>query len=75
MLQLPDAKAGTEPWFELPYVAAAVPEALLSEWEACRPSPELALPPRNTYLPKDFSLRADAAPQACTLMLASNRWI
>ncbi len=57
-------KSGTEPWFELPYVAAAVPEALLSEWEACAPSPELTLAPRNTYLPADFSLRADAAMQA-----------
>ena len=63
-LQLPDVKSGTEPWFELPFVAAAVPEALLSEWEACTPSPELALPPRNSYLPTDFSLRAEAAMQA-----------
>ena len=64
ILQLPDTKSDTEPWFDLPYVATSVPKALLADWEAAVPSPELALPPRNSYLPSDFSLRGAHADEA-----------
>jgi len=70
-MQLPDAKSDVEPWFELPYVAASVPEELLADWESRVPSPELTLPPRNTYLPADFSLRGGPADGAAQVLTAT----
>jgi secreted Zn-dependent insulinase-like peptidase len=55
---------GEEPWFGLPYAHAPLPEALLRRWEQAPPSPDIALPPRNDYLPSDFSLRCDDADAA-----------
>ncbi|KAG2448487.1 hypothetical protein HYH02_006378 [Chlamydomonas schloesseri] len=49
----------TEPWFGLQVVVAQLPDSLCAEWALQPPLPELALPPRNPYLPKDFSLRCD----------------
>lgn len=43
----------------MPYVAAAIPQQLLQQWtivEAAK-QPELHLPPRNSFIPTDFSLR------------------
>jgi len=52
-----------EPWFELPYVAAAIPQSTLDAWDGIGAtySPELALPPRNDFIPTDFSLRSQEA--------------
>ncbi|KAK9808961.1 hypothetical protein WJX72_007074 [[Myrmecia] bisecta] len=60
-------KAGStqsvEPWFDLPYMQLDVPKELLEEWSAgTASSPDLVLPPRNQYIPSDFSLRCDDNP-------------
>lgn len=51
-----------EPWMGVPYSTAPVPPALLAAWarppaaqRAAWPQ-DLALPPRNSYIPTDFSL-------------------
>ena len=56
----------TEPWFELPYVTASIPTGLLQEWDGAGSNvcPELDLPPRNDFIPTDFSLRCEEAPRA-----------
>ncbi len=61
MLQMPDAEEGNEPWFQLAYVSATLPQSLLSEWATAQPAPELALPMRNEFIASDFALVADQA--------------
>ena len=47
-----------EPWFEIPYRAERLDGSILERWEQSEGAVEgLALPPRNLYIPKDFSLR------------------
>ncbi|KAG2444954.1 hypothetical protein HXX76_001690 [Chlamydomonas incerta] len=53
------AREETEPWFGLQVVVAQLPDALCAEWASQPALPELTLPPRNPYLPTDFSLRCD----------------
>eukprot|EP00887_Chlorella_sp_A99_P000580 scaffold17.g580.t1 len=65
---MPGATAATEPWFGFPYIEAPLPVELLAAWEQARqtaqPSAELALPPRNDYIPLDFSLCCEDASEA-----------
>ncbi|KAK9820983.1 hypothetical protein WJX81_000873 [Elliptochloris bilobata] len=55
----PGAQASTEPWFNIPYVAAPVPGELLDTWAAAGGSSTsgLALPQHNEFIATDFSLR------------------
>lgn len=45
----------------IPGVAFPLVQDLLAKWENPEPSPLLALPPRNEYIPRDFTLRGEAA--------------
>ena len=53
----------TEPWFDVPFAQCPVPAACLAAWqeawESRSPRADLALPPRNEFLPSDFSLRSE----------------
>lgn len=60
----PGAGEGVEPWFDFPFVQAQLPADVLRSWAAAAPSPDIALPPRNDYLPTDFELRCEAAGAA-----------
>ena len=60
-----------EPWFDVPYAAEPLPDALVERWEAeagagalrsetreeADKYPALAMPPRNEFLPTDFTLQ------------------
>lgn len=58
------ATRATEPWFNVPFCYQTVSPELLARWEKPEPSPLLALPPKNEYIPRDFSLRGPAAAAA-----------
>jgi len=54
----------TERWMGVPYTVTPLPQAWLTEWTFPEPASlphDLALPPRNTYIPTDFSLVPDAS--------------
>ncbi|GAQ85219.1 Insulinase (Peptidase family M16) family protein [Klebsormidium nitens] len=53
-----------EPWFEVPYTVEPLPNDLLQTWSQ-PPGVDSALkmPPRNEYIPLDFSLRAEKEPE------------
>ena len=55
-----------EPWFGTSYVSSPVAPALLTQWGSASPSPELQLPPKNDFIPTDFSLRSDDTATAST---------
>lgn len=55
-----------EPWFGMPYVSSPIAPALLTQWGSTTPSPELQLPPKNDFIPTDFSLRSDGTATAST---------
>lgn len=55
-----------EPWFGMPYVSSPIAPALLTQWGSTPPSPELQLPPKNDFIPTDFSLRSDDTATAST---------
>ena len=55
-----------EPWFGVPYVSSPISPALLTQWGSTPPSPELQLPPKNDFIPTDFSLRSDDTATAST---------
>ena len=57
-------RTGEEPWFKFPYAAAALPAATVEAWAAAPRPADLALPPKNEYLPSDFTLRCDEAGTA-----------
>ncbi|GFR39667.1 hypothetical protein Agub_g138, partial [Astrephomene gubernaculifera] len=52
-----------EPWFGLEVTSLELPPDLVRGWAQQPPLPELALPPRNPYLPQDFSLRCEDPEQ------------
>ena len=60
-----------EPWFKIPYSEQELPPGVLEAWRSYPAVPELQLPPRNDFLPTDFSLVAPtpeeeaAAQRAC----------
>jgi len=60
-----------EPWFKIPYDERELGPEVLAGWRDHPPVPELRLPPRNDFLPSDFSLVAPtpdddaAAARAC----------
>ena len=45
-----------EPWFKIPYSERELPPEVLEAWSSHPAVPELQLPPRNDFLPTDFSL-------------------
>jgi nardilysin len=47
-----------EEWFNFPYAVANVPEKLIEQWKTVTPGNDLCLPPKNNYLPTDFSLKS-----------------
>lgn len=53
----------TEPWFGMEAVAMQLPGSLCACWESADVAPDLALPPRNAYIPTDFRLKGAAAAQ------------
>ena len=55
-----------EPWFGMPYVSSHIAPALLTQWGSTPPAPELQLPPKNDFIPTDFSLRSDGTATAST---------
>jgi hypothetical protein len=61
----------TEPWFGMEAIALPLPDALTAAWAAAPPAPELALPPRNPYIPSDFSLCCDAGTDGATAAAAA----
>ncbi len=58
---------GVEPWFKLDYIEADIPADVIKSWEtASLPDSipkELALPPRNEFIPTDFTLKSKAEPE------------
>lgn len=56
-------RPSTEPWFGVPFAQCPVPAACLAAWqdawESKSPRADMALPPRNEFLPSDFSLRSE----------------
>ena len=56
-------RPSTEPWFDVPFAQCPVPAACLAAWQDAwdskTPRADMALPPRNEFLPSDFSLRSD----------------
>ncbi|GAB4823775.1 hypothetical protein N2152v2_010821 [Parachlorella kessleri] len=63
----------TEPWFGIPYTEVQLPEDLLQSWESATPSPDLSLPPQNSYLPTDFALVSEAEPGADAATSAASK--
>ena len=63
LLALPGASLGTEPWFNVPFVKAPVPERFMALWRSasCANEPQLRLAPRNDFIATDFTLLCDAA--------------
>ena len=63
-----DCSPGVEPWFKLDYIEADIPADVLKSWEqASLPDSipqELTLPPRNDFIPTDFTLKAKPEPEA-----------
>lgn len=59
--QMGESESGVEPWFQMPYTAAALPPALLEQWASAAPPADMHLPARNEFLPSDFGLVAEAA--------------
>lgn len=61
---------GHEPWFGFDFVTFDLQPGLLQQWTACSASPELALPPPNTFIASDFGLvggpRPKTEPWPCT---------
>lgn len=55
-----------EPWFGMPYATSPIAPELLNLWATAPPSSELQLPPKNDFIPTDFSLRGDATATAST---------
>ena len=56
-------RPSTEPWFGVPFAQCPVPAACLAAWQDAwdskSPCADMALPPRNEFLPSDFSLRSE----------------
>lgn len=48
-----------EPWFSMEAAGVDLPRDMAAGWAAAPVPPELALPPRNNYIPTDFSLVAE----------------
>lgn len=65
------ATRALEPWCEVPYCFETASEELLARWEDPAPSPLLELPPRNEFIPRDFTLRGEAAAAAVSASAAS----
>lgn len=59
-------KAEREPWFDVPYVTKPIPTAVLEQWASQAPGSDLALPPKNSFIPTDFTLRCDDTATAST---------
>lgn len=61
---------GREPWFGFDFVTFDLQPALLQQWASPSISPELALPPPNTFIATDFALvggpRPKEEPWPCT---------
>ncbi|MEW5302568.1 MAG: hypothetical protein WDW38_002287 [Sanguina aurantia] len=55
------ASVMTEPWFNMEAVSVTIPEGIVQGWATSPALPELHLPPRNPYIPTDFSIKASAA--------------
>lgn len=47
-----------EKWFKFQYAVADVPDKLIQHWKTISPGKDLSLPPKNNYLPTDFSLKS-----------------
>lgn len=58
--QMGESESGIEPWFKMPYTAAALPPAMLEQWASAAPPADMHLPARNEFLPSDFGLVAKA---------------
>jgi len=63
---IPDSPVQQEPWFGMPYISRRIPEEILTQWESASVTPELQLPPHNSFIPTDFSLRSDDTATAST---------
>jgi secreted Zn-dependent insulinase-like peptidase len=62
LMAMPGASEGREPWFNMEFASAKIPRDVMERWEAATPSSDVALPPRNEYIPSDFSLLCDSMP-------------
>ena len=60
-----------EPWFDVPYLTKPISDDLLEQWSCQAAGPELALPPKNNFIPTDFALRSDDTATASTSQAAS----
>ena len=59
-------KTEREPWFGVPYVTKPIPATLLDQWASQAPGTDLSLPPKNNFIPTDFTLRCDETASAST---------
>nr|CAD7434187.1 unnamed protein product [Timema monikensis] len=48
----------SEKWYGTRYKLENIPEDILERWERSRSNPDLSLPPRNEFIPTNFSLAA-----------------
>jgi hypothetical protein len=51
-----EVKHHREPWFDMPFTSAMIPASLIAWWTSAPPSPSLALPPQNPFVPSDFEM-------------------
>lgn len=47
-----------EPWYGTDFLTEKIPEASLSKWKSVKPHPNLAVPPKNEFIPSNFELVA-----------------
>lgn len=66
-------KTQREPWFDVPHITKPIPEPLLEQWASQSPGSDLALPPKNNFIPTDFTLRCDETATASSSQPASNK--
>jgi hypothetical protein len=57
-----DAHEHMEPWFDMPFASASIPEDLIASWSNQKPGPNLTLPPQNPFIPVNFDLLQGSPP-------------
>lgn len=49
-----------EPWFKIPYAVGKLPDKLVESWDVTSWAEDISFPPKNNYVPTDFSLCCEA---------------
>ncbi len=51
-----------EKWYQTPYGVEQVSEEQMDVWKNTKPNSELGIPPKNEFIPSDFTILADPIP-------------